>query len=253
MSVVASEPGFSMRDLEAFHTLMHAALRGELPVDEAAARLGVPSTRLGIYRDFVFGHVRRAVESAFPATLVALGARARPLLEAYERAHSPPDWRFRRAAEAFPEYLEATLGDSEARLHELARFEWTLGGVADAPDLPLEGPPGSLRLEPTLDVHLHVWRTVEDYAAWQSGETHALGASTVWEAPRAVFVYRHPVRSTARWLVPAPPMLLVFKLVHDALPLEHVAAEVGLELPALEALVNEALDHGFVTRLSLAE
>jgi hypothetical protein len=242
-----------MRDLDAFHTLMHAALRGELPVAEAAARLGVPSTRLGIYRDFVFGHVRRAVESAFPATLVALGPRARPLLEAYERAHPPPDWRVRRAAEGFPEFLEGTLGDSEARLHELARFEWTLGGVADAPEVQPEGPPGSLRLEPTLDVQLHTWRTVEDYAAWQAGESHTLGASTPWEAPRAVFLYRHPARLTARWLVPATPMLLVFKVVHDALPLEQVAAEVGLEVAALEALVNEALDHGFVTRLSLAE
>jgi hypothetical protein len=95
----------TLRELEA---LVHAAIRQDLSVDSAAAELGCDPARLAIYRRFIAGHVRTALDKNFPVLAALLGPeRWAALGEAFYAERPPSHWELNEAARPFPGWLAA--------------------------------------------------------------------------------------------------------------------------------------------------
>jgi len=248
----AGRLGPRVRDLDRFYAVMHGALRGTTDVVDAARMLGVPAGRLALYRGFVAGHVRRAVEVAHPATVDALGERREATLAAFEAAQPASGWQLRAAAEGFRRFLGAASPAHPEALVERAEFEWALTGAADAPDAP-DAPAAASgwRLAPALSALTQRWPTPEAYAAWQRGEPRPLDTLAPLDAPRVVFVFRHPRLLTARWRVADDAVLFVFKCVHDGIAPADAATLTGLQAVQVDTLFASVEAEGLVERLAV--
>ena len=94
------------------------------------------ATRLGIYAGAYRSRLAEALQSNFPALAKLLGeADFHTLAAAYVRTHDSPYFSIRYYGDALPQFLAAHEDYAAAPvLAELARWEWTMTGVFDAPD-----------------------------------------------------------------------------------------------------------------------
>jgi hypothetical protein len=93
-------------------------------------------TRLGIYGDAYRSRLAAALASNFPALATLLGeADFERLAAEYVRTHDSPFFSIRYYGDQLEQFLAAHADYTQAPvLAELARWEWTMGGVFDAPD-----------------------------------------------------------------------------------------------------------------------
>ncbi len=150
---------------------LHAALRGDRPVDAVAAELGLPPARVELYRRFLRAHVVGVLNKDFPLVREALPAATwERLTDAFYRAHPAESVELNRAAEAFPAFVEAMVaaaatgpaGDGARSprfpgltpFHaSLAAFEWAEFVSYTHPGrVPAHGEVSAPALNPTLSV-----------------------------------------------------------------------------------------------------
>jgi hypothetical protein len=113
-------------------------LRGSQAVTrhvQGSARVPV-ATRLGIYADAYRSRLAEALAANFPALAALLGTDDfRELAWRYIAAHDSPFFSIRYYGHELAQYLGAHADYAEVPLlTELARWEWSMAGVFDAPD-----------------------------------------------------------------------------------------------------------------------
>jgi len=113
-------------------------LRGRAGIEDqlvGTARVPV-ATRLGIYSGAYGSRLADALGSNFPVLKQFLGDEDfHALAAAYVRAHDSPYFSIRRYGDRLPEFLATHAGYGTAPvLAEMARWEWSLTEVFDAPD-----------------------------------------------------------------------------------------------------------------------
>lgn len=235
-----------MPRLAEMQSVMHQVVRDEVPVAEAAARLGVDPARLAIYHRFVHRHVQQALEANFPATLAALPADTRADLHAaYFAAHPPGTWSLDAAAAAFPAFLAARAGATPPTpFHAaLATLEWALNEVYHDPSAPPA--PGAVVLNPTLVVLESVYPVAAYLAAAQTAGPPP-PEPPAGAAPALTLVFRHPVRQTACYFAATDALLFALKVAHDALDPRQVAADLGVDPSVALAAMRAGLDCGLL-------
>jgi hypothetical protein len=116
-------------------------LRGSQTVTrhvQGSARVPV-ATRLGIYAGAYRGRLAEALAANFPALAALLGEDDfRDLAGRYIAAHDSPFFSIRYYGHELAQFLAVHEDYAEIPLlTELARWEWTMAGVFDAPDAPV--------------------------------------------------------------------------------------------------------------------
>lgn len=245
-----------VNSLATLQLTLHRLFRDELPVDAAAEALGADPRRLDIYHRAVHLHVRHALEANFPVTLASLPADTRTALHAaYFATHAPTTWNLDAAAEAFPDFLDASLA-AEAPppgltpFHPaLARLEWELTTVWGAEDTAPEDPtpqtaPTAPVLNPTLALLESPYPLVAYLARPDAASPDTLPAPA--EAPELVLVFRHPSRRTACFYAATGDLLFALKVVHDGLDPQTAARAAGLDEAAALSAMALAVEVGLV-------
>lgn len=128
-----------VRSLRSRRTLV----RDDGAIDEAARLLqgsptATPVQRLEIYREqFWLRHTASLIED-FPGVARVVGRAAwEALVEGYLELHPPRSWSLRDLGRHFPEHVASTPHVPERALaHDMARYEWQLVELFDAPDAP---------------------------------------------------------------------------------------------------------------------
>ena len=236
-------------NLETIHRTLHSALRGEKPVDEVAAALGVNPARLAIYRRFVETHVRTALDANFPTLRAIFGdTRWAKLAHAYDAAHPPHHWELNRAAADFAEFLERDRAN-EAELEiepwhiSVAELELTLCEIAQAiVEVPANTAvptvnPSLVILELSHAIGPHV-------AAGLRGEP--IPPPPADDEPSRVLVYQRPPALRAVFQVADDGLLFALKVTHDGLTARDAATATGLPIERVESELRRAVERGVI-------
>lgn len=232
--------------LHALQQVIHQVLRGDAGVPSGATALGVDPQRLAIYRRFVRGHVRTALEGEFPNLRAWLGGdRWEALYEAYYTACPPTAPTLPEAAAAFPEFLEAqqqagAFGLTPAHL-ALADMEWALyevsvGGAA----WPAPGELDGLVVNPTLSILSFEYDVASLALELSAGE--AVEPPEV--SPTMVLVFQRPPRRHACWYRGTPELLFALKVVHEGLSEAAAAEATGQPLEVVRLALSQAVEAG---------
>lgn len=242
-----------MTTLRALQAAMHGVLRGETPVDEAAGRLGVDPRRLAVYRDFVRGHVRTALEKNFRVTRALLPTETwEALCAAYFRDLPPAHWELNAAAESFPAWLEQRLDDGHAGLEpfhvDLAQFEWEeFAAYVHPAEVEPPGPGEPPRPNPTLSLVAFGHPVAAFVRAWYAGE-RAAGDPLPGplDAPQPTAFFRHPRTGKVMYQVADDDLLFALKVTHDGLDPAAAARSIGQPGELGERAVARAIELGLV-------
>jgi hypothetical protein len=228
---------------------VHALLRGEAGVAQAAQALGVPDARLGIYRDFVEGHVTRVLHKVHPYVAGCLGAATRIRLAAsYYREVPATERELNAAAAGWAAFLDRHVadGDVPAWVPPLAQLEWALWSAWSCE---AEVAPGPTRaVNPTL-VALEVrwglvrWLVTHPEAA---DVTPATPPPEALAAPELALVFRREATHRIAFHVATGDLLFAMKVVHEGVPLARAAELAGVTLEAAQRALDEAIAIGLV-------
>lgn len=169
-----------------------AAVTGRRALDEVGEELGASAGRLGIYRDFVAGHVRSILVKLYPTVKALVGSRWPELVEHYRATH-PPRWRdLNLAGAAFPAFLDGRGLGFEAAL---AQLEWEIFAAA-VHAATLDGSGAGPRVNPTLSL-FETWYPVVPFLALHS-DPRTIDGSAARPArlavPEVAAVCRRPER-----------------------------------------------------------
>lgn len=118
---------------EAIHAAPSPALLDEIVSDRIPAR-----RRLNVYRNHYRVSLVEGIAEVFPATRILLGERYfDTMASVYVAARPPRDPRLSRYGHHFPRFLSGR-SELEQSLFaaDVARLEWTLAEISDAPDAP---------------------------------------------------------------------------------------------------------------------
>jgi hypothetical protein len=119
---------------EAIHAAPSRALLDEIISDRISAR-----RRLNVYRNHFRISLVEGLADVFPATRILVGERYfDSIASVYVGARPPKDPRLSRYGRDFPRFLSGRdeLENSQFAT-EVARLEWSLAEISDAPDAPL--------------------------------------------------------------------------------------------------------------------
>lgn len=229
---------------------MHAAMRGERPVEQVAGDLGADPARLGIYARMIQGHVDTALRSQLTACVGALGAEDdtpqwQAIFAAYRAECPPSHWALLEAARAFRGFLHAHVGEhgiTEAHLC-LAEFEWALYEIARDPTR-LPEPTATPVLNPTLQVLQFPYPVVGFVAAWYRGERPALPVP----GDTMALAFRRPASGHPCFYSATPELLFALKMVHDGLSVADAVAASGQPAGAVQAALDRGVAAGLVIR-----
>jgi len=253
-----------MTKLDATYLAFHGLLRGELTLSAAAQTLGTDSKRLALYRDFVHDHVVGVVHKNFPICSRLLGESFDPLVEAFTLASPASSWELNQAAEAFPDFLEARLGEGHAALVPfhlaLARFEWELFAVyvdpAEIETIPSNEAPrtDALSVNPTLRVLPSEYALVPWVLEYEAAIGSDSEAGTErppplpqrLEAPEFSLVFRHPQTDMSAYWRASDRLLFALKVVIEKIPIAEAAQATGSDRESCEALLRAAYDLGLL-------
>lgn len=234
--------------LEALQATMYAAMRGEVPLDAAAATLGADPARLAIYRRMIRGHVATALRSQLTACVGALGAdddtpEWRAIFEGYLASCPPTHWALLEAARAFRGFLHArigTLGITPVHVC-LAELEWALFEIARDP-VRLPAPGAEPVLNPTLQVLEFPYPVARFVAAWYAGRRPALPG----EGDTLVLAFRRPSTQHPCFYTATPPLLFALKMVHDQLSVAAAVEASGQPEDAVRGALARGIEAGLI-------
>lgn len=116
---------------EAIHAAPSRALLDEIVSDRISAR-----HRLNVYRNHFRISLVEGLAKVFPATRILVGERYFDAMAGfYVAAHPPKDPRLSRYGRNFPRFLSGRSElDSSRFATEVARLEWSLAEISEAPD-----------------------------------------------------------------------------------------------------------------------
>jgi hypothetical protein len=93
--------------------------------------------RVGVYHGMYLGRMREALESDYPGLARFLGPEAwHRLVAAYVRAHPSRSYTLNVLGRDLPRFVRAARVPRPALCHDLARLEWAVAEVFDAPETP---------------------------------------------------------------------------------------------------------------------
>ncbi|MCA9538878.1 MAG: putative DNA-binding domain-containing protein [Myxococcales bacterium] len=225
------------------------ALRGVVPIDEAARQLGADAGRLVIYKRFFEAHVAEALAVNLPVTQATLGDAWPGLFDAYLHRHPPTSWALNEAAAAFPGFLEAEERagrDGVTPLHTcLAQFEWALFvATADAQAMPDPADLTRPAVNPTLSILSFPYALADFVLAWRGGARPAPPEPLA--EPMPVLFYQNPHTGMGRFQKPSDEVLLALKIADEGLSVGAVAEAIGVPVAVVEAAVAAAARLGVI-------
>ncbi|MCA9544635.1 MAG: putative DNA-binding domain-containing protein, partial [Myxococcales bacterium] len=209
------------------HRWVHAAVRREDALPQAAQALGVDPDRLAIYRRFVRGHVAGAVRVNYALTAAACAPDAfEALVTRYVDAHPATHWRLDACAEAFAPWL-AEVDALTPPQRALAELEAALMAVRVDPSPWPALAPGQAALNPTLALLEFPYPLVPWALALGRGEAAPLPDPL----PSLVLAFRRPVDEVVTYHAAHPDWLFALKVIHDGLSAHQAAAASGQPVP----------------------
>lgn len=231
---------------------MHALLRRDLTLDQAADRLGTPPERLAVYPRFVAGHVRAVLEKNFPALASVLGDELwQDLVRRFYRAHPPAHYELNRSAAPFVELLADRLKQGEPGLHpahlELAELEWQEFSVYMAPQrMPRPAELDAPAVNPTLAVLQLTYPVASFLRSFGEAEEGEAPPFPLEPSAEVALVFRHPESGFSELLPADDALLFAFKTAHDGLSSAQAAAQADLPEATVTALLRAAAEAGLV-------
>lgn len=231
--------------------VLHGLLAGHTELATAAETLGVDPVRLGIYREFVAGHVRAVLDKNY----VYLRRLFEPALwdaltREYFLAHPSRDWELNQAAREFGDFLEAQAAAGRAGIGPfhavLAAFEWEeLATYLSEIELPaaVDGRVSNPTLS-VLELPYDVPGFIEAHTL--EGMTPATPLPPVLPAPLLCFMYRDPADLYSRWEVATPELGFALKVATEGLSDQAAAQLSGQPLARVRELLADAAERGIV-------
>ncbi|MCC6622165.1 MAG: putative DNA-binding domain-containing protein [Deltaproteobacteria bacterium] len=248
----------SLADLQA---RVHALLRREVELAPTAEALGVPADRLGLYRDFVLGHVARVLGKVLPSVVAVAGPRWDAIAQAFFREVPTTSRELNAAVAPFPAWLDRRGAELDATLPPwlaaLAQLEWErFAAWAHEADVP--GPPSSperpdaLAVNPTLAALEVTWDVVPWLMAHDDPRviTPDVRGPARLDAPRVALVFRRAVTHRVAMHVADDALLFGLKVVTEGVALERAAALAGATRGAARAAIERAIDLGLIVSAS---
>lgn len=243
----------TLRELEA---LVHAAIRQDLSVDSAAAELGCDPARLAIYRRFIAGHVRTALDKNFPVLAALLGPeRWAALGEAFYAERPPSHWELNEAARPFPGWLAA----HEEAGHEgllpfhvaLASWEWEEFATYVHPaEIPTPDELTQPAVNPTLSILESPCPVARFMSRWLAGDREA-PLPTPADGPEVAFLWRRPDTARVAFHQAVDDLVFAVTVAHQGLDPAAAARAHGLPEDAAVAAFERAVAMGLVLRPDL--
>ncbi len=93
--------------------------------------------RVGVYHDMYLGRMREALESDYPVLARFLGLRVwERLVSAYVQTHPSRSYTLNVLGRGLPGFVRTARVPRPAFCHDLARLEWAVTEVFDAPETP---------------------------------------------------------------------------------------------------------------------
>ncbi len=240
---------------------MHALLRGKLPLERAAALLGMKEERLAVYPSFVKGHMRNILDKNY-ATLAALlvGDVWEGLASDFYDGYPSPYYELNANAAVFVDFLRGELDAGRPGLTpahvEIAELEWQeFATYADPREIPPPEDLEELTLNPTLAVLQFTHPVAAFVAAFREAEqgadnekAAAMTPPSLPETPESeiVLIFRHPETDLVETMPTTEALLFAFKMTHDALSPAQAAKESGLDETKVIAILDEAVEVGLV-------
>lgn len=233
--------------LAELQAVVHATLRHERGLDEAAAALGVPSRRLTIYRDFVTGHMTRVLAKVYPYTRALLPTAVWDRLAfAFYRAVPPAERELNACAAPFPAWLDQEVGsDVPACLPTLAQVEWELfAAFASTTDVPTssDGP----LLNPSITALETRWAIVPWLVLHPSPAAVTPATPLPNEHSQTALIFRRATTHAIAFHVASDDLLFAIKVVSEAITPSDAAALMGVALEVVQAALRHAVDIGLV-------
>lgn len=236
--------------LEDVQRVLHRAMRGEIPADDAAAALGSDARRLAIYGRFARHHVQTALEANLPTFAARAGDRWQALVDDYYAAHPPADWALNHAAAAFPGFVERCVEAGEPAWLTpfqtcLAQAEWALyRAIADPTPLPDPRTLSRPVVNPTLLPMRFPYPVADVMLAHRAGEHPPDPAP----AEAIVLFYQSPRSGNGRYQKARPDLLFALKAVDAGLDPAAAAEVAGQPLAAAQAAFDHAAEVGVIIR-----
>ncbi len=240
-----SEPGF----VQAMKT-MHAVLRGDVSVTDGAQALGVAEDRLGIYSDFVRGHVTGILDKMYPRVRELTGAAWPELKQAYFRAVPSAHWELNACASGFPEFLDAqvaTVDDVEPFHVALAQFEWEEFAVymAEA-DVPTAAEVSGLTLNPTLSLLSLPYPVVPFVMAWDEQGAPPADIPERVEGGVVTILFRRGESHRIAFYQPGADMLFAIRVVYEGISVADAAQRTNETEDRVVSALNQAITSGLL-------
>ncbi|MFO0750395.1 MAG: putative DNA-binding domain-containing protein [Myxococcota bacterium] len=250
--------------------LVHGAVRGELPLETAALRLGVGAWRLAIYRDFIDDHVPAVLAKVYPHVRALLPAAAWEALASDFNREVPARAKELNACVApFPEWLADRVDDRLGRrlgaspepdraacLPSLAQLEWELfAAFAHPADVPLRPAPEAALIDPAalvVNPTLALLETPFAVVPWlvahpeASAVTPATPTPEPLVEPQLAMVFRRAGTHAVAFHVPSDDHRFALKVVADQVPLAVAADLAQVSLEAARAALQAALAIGLL-------
>ena len=232
--------------LEALERVIHQVMRDETSIAAGAKTLQVDARRLGVYRGFVRGHIRSALESNFGLLEAWVGPTTwHALVRGYRAAYPPSHWGLGQAGDRFPAFVAERVEAGALGLTPvhtaLAELEWALfEAQIDQARMPEQR--SAPVLNPTLSVLTFAYPIVALAVALNTG--------TAPEPPepgeQLVLVYRQPTREVAAYHVADAELLFAVKMVHEGLSVADAAQVAQQPVELVEAVLAKAVRAGVV-------
>lgn len=210
--------------LASFFAALAPALEGTAKTGPAAKALGVDPLRLGMYGQMCAVHRESLLDSMYPNTRIALGARRwDPLVAAFHRRFPPRHFELNANAEPFALLLKETPGVAPW-IVELADLEWQEWIVMRA----LEAAPSHVwTIHPSVVLRMHHF----DVAGWADDDDAGPGPAV---REHIVLLWRSKKTLAVRHAIARPAELIVLKAVSENVGLEEAARAAKLALAALQ-------------------
>jgi len=239
-----------------FHDSMetvHQLLRGDLSPGEAAQKLGAPENRIGIYQQFIRGHIDNILEKNFSALKQIIPSDTwSTITTRYFKEFPAQHFELNENAADFPDYLAKIVDSREFNLTafhvELAQLEWVeFEAYASEIDIPWTSEILRPTLNPTLTILQFDYPTataLDHIRSLDDNESFEVPAASA--APNVTFVYRNPKTHEAMILKADDNILFAFKIVHDEISVEEAAATAGINISVAETLLKQAAETGLI-------
>lgn len=240
-----------MATLRQVQALMHRVIREELPVAAGAAELGCDPGRLDIYRRFVAGHVRTALDKNFPVLMTLLGPeRWGRLTRAFYAEMPPSSWELNEAARPFPGWLsEREQAGDEALVPfhvALASWEWEeFATYVHEAEIPSPDALAGPVVNPTLSILELPCPVAAFMARWVEG-CRDLPLPTRDQGAEVALLWRRPDTGRVAFHQAIDDLLFAVSVAHQGLDPADAARAHGLPEEAAREAFGRAARMGLV-------